>query len=576
MKSLYEKNKEVLTDFAIMAVFSLFAIAPLFSPGYFTQAHDAHHSVFFLVQMDQNIKEGVFWPRWGPDHALGYGYPLWLLYAPLAYYVAEAFHLIGLGFTNSVKAGWILFTLFGMLGTYLLVLRWWRNRWGAIVAGLVYVYVPYHLVDIYVRAAYAEYAAVAWFPWVLLAFYELTRRKSLRSVSVAAVAYGALMLTHSGTIILFTPVLAAWVAFWLACAWFRGKKFPLKATSYSILAGMLAIGFAAIFLFPAVVEKKYIVESQWVGGSYNYRMNFTYFFQLFEPFWGFGYSVPGPEDGMPLQLGLVAFALAASGCCFALKSRLREREEILFAGVVLLVAMFMMTKASEPLWDHVPSLSLIQFPWRFLGIAALAMAVMAGGLLPALDLKAPQMGFFLASLVVLGSLWYVTPRLTDISKVDESPGGPTAFELQYPDMIGMTIWTKSQPKDSPLVPYYRGKSKELVKAHVLKGQGTVRQLFHGGSTDVVEVDASTPVVLQFYTYYFPGWRATIDGKPAAIRPEGKFGLITLDVPKGRHVVRVHMGGFSTPVRKLGGLTTLATSIALLGLWAFGRPRTHGS
>jgi hypothetical protein len=574
MRLFSSKKWELLADFAIMAAFGLFAISPLLSPGYFTKAHDAHHSVFFLVQMDQNIREGVLWPRWGPDHALGYGYPLWLLYAPLAYYAAEAFHLLGLGFTNSVKAGWLLFTLIGMFGAYLLVLRWWRNRWGAIVAGLVYVYVPYHLVDIYVRAAYSEYAAAAWFPWVLLAFYELVDRKSLRSAGLAALAYGALMLTHSGTIILFTPILAVWVGFWLVASWYRERRFPIRGTVYSLFAGVLAIGIAGVFLIPAVIEKKYILESQWVAGSYNYRMHFTYLFQLFEPFCGFGYSVPGPKDGMPLQLGLIPFLLSAVACCFALRSEVENRKEILFAGAMLAVTAFMMLPASEPVWKSVPAFSLIQFPWRLLGISAILMTVMAGGMLPSLKVDAPWAGVLVASLVVLGSIGYVTPRLTDISKVDESPGGPTAFELRYPDMIGMTIWTRVQPKDSPMVPYYQGKVEQIVKAHILEGRGKVRQLFHGGSTDVVEVDAKTPVVLQFYTYYFPGWQATVDGAPAAIRPEGDFGLITLDVPQGRHVVRVHIGGFSTPARKAGGAATLLSLVILLASLFFGKRRVH--
>ncbi len=569
MKAILDGKRNLLTDFAIMVAFSMFALSPLFSPGYFTEAHDAHHRVFFLVQLDQNIREGVLWPRWGPDHALGYGYPLWLLYAPFAYYVAEGFHLLGLGLTNSVKAGWISFTLFGMLGAYLLVARWWQDRWGAIVAGLVYLSVPYHLVDVYVRAAYAEYVAAAWFPWVLLTFYEVTERRTPRDVVLAAIAYGALMLTHSGTIILFTPMLAVWVAFWLLHKWHRNGRFPLKATVYSVMAGLLAIGLASIFLIPAVLEKKFILESQWVGGSYDYRMHFTYFFQLFEPFWGFGYSIPGPNDGMPLQLGIVPFLLSVAACCFALRRRLERSEEILFSGAVLLATLFMMTPISEPVWEAIPALSLIQFPWRLLGLTAVLMAVMAGGLVPSLQSESRIVGVLLASIVVLGSLGYVTPRLTDISKVDESPGGPTAFELRYPDMIGMTVWTRTQPKDSPMVPYYRGKEKQLVKAHILEGKGSVRPVFHGGSTDVVEVDAETPIVLQFYTYYFPGWQATVDGKPVQIRPGGDLGLITLNVPKGRHVVRVHMGSFSTPARKAGGVVTLLTSLILAGMWAVG-------
>ena len=91
---------------------------PLFAPGYFLKAHDARHSIFFLVEFDRSFSEGALWPVWGPDHAVGFGYPTFLLYAPLAFYVGEAFHLLGLGFAAATKATWALGFLLGAAGSY--------------------------------------------------------------------------------------------------------------------------------------------------------------------------------------------------------------------------------------------------------------------------------------------------------------------------------------------------------------------------------------------------------------------------------------------------------------------------
>ncbi len=559
-------NRRAIGRLALLLGLSVFAWAALLAPGYFTHAHDAHHSVFFLVQFDQNIRDGILWPRWGADHALGYGYPLWLLYAPLAYYVAEAFHLIGLGFTSAVKATWIVFTLWGMFGMYALARRWWgRHQWGPEIAALVYAYVPYHLVDMYVRASLAEYAAMSWFPWVVLAFDRLLDEGSARSVGLAALALGALMLTHSGTIVVFTPFLAVWVAFRLALLW-RDSGFPARETLLALVAGVLAMALAAIFLVPMVVEKRYIVEAQWVHGTYNYRMQFVYPFQLLDPRWGFGYSVPGPKDGMPFQLGLVPLFLSLAACCLAAFRRFPRRREVVFAAVVMAVTIFLMLPISLPVWDAFPPAALIQFPWRLLMITAFLMAVMAGALAPALD-GLGEAGALLAALVVVGSLAYVTPQLTPVSAVDESTSGPTAFETKYPDMIGITAWTKKAPKDSPMVGYYMGKGP-LVKAHILKGSGSVKLLHHGGADDRVEVKAESPVTLQFYTYYFPGWKATVDGTPTPIRPEGDLGLITLDVPPGDHVVRIRMGTMSTPARRVGTVVSLVTLALTLAMFAW--------
>jgi hypothetical protein len=47
------------------------------------------------------------------------------------------------------------------------------SRLAGLVAGLLYVYVPYHLAGIYVRGALNDTLLLAWYPWVFLAFDRL-------------------------------------------------------------------------------------------------------------------------------------------------------------------------------------------------------------------------------------------------------------------------------------------------------------------------------------------------------------------------------------------------------------------
>jgi hypothetical protein len=74
----------------------------------------------------------------------------------------------------------------------------------------------------------------------------------------------------------------------------------------------------------------------------------------------------------------------------------------------------------------------------------------------------------------------------------------------------------------------------------------------------VRVRSEEGTAVQFYTYYFPGWRVYVDGErlpDAALRPEGPQGLLTVDVPPGEHRVLLRWG--DTPVRSLGKALTLA-------------------
>ena len=74
--------------------------------------------------------------------------------------------------------------------------------------------------------------------------------------------------------------------------------------------------------------------------------------------------------------------------------------------------------------------------------------------------------------------------------------------------------------------------------------------------------------LQFYTYYFPGWRVYVDGERLpqdALRPEGVHGLLTVDIPAGEHRVLLRWG--DTPLRLTGKSLTLACLLLALILVA---------
>ncbi|MGC9332996.1 MAG: hypothetical protein ACP5JJ_02540, partial [Anaerolineae bacterium] len=158
----------------LIVLLSLFPISPMLQPGYQWDAHDARHSVYFLFEFDRGIQDGKLYPRWQPDFAFGYGYPFFNIYGPLSSYVGEVFHLLGMGFTDAVKAVFALsVTLSGlaMYGFAKQVLRRKDRPPGPSRAGLVaavaYMVIPYRLVDLYVRASLAECSAYALIPLVL-------------------------------------------------------------------------------------------------------------------------------------------------------------------------------------------------------------------------------------------------------------------------------------------------------------------------------------------------------------------------------------------------------------------------
>jgi hypothetical protein len=576
----------------LIVVLSIFAWGPLLTPAYFFNAHDARHSVFFLVEFDQTFRDGFWWPRWSPDFAFGYGYPLFNLYAPLAFYTAELLHLPGLGFTTTIKAMYILATIGAGLGMYGFVKRLFGPQAG-LLAGGVYMYAPFHLLDIFVRSAYAEFVALAIVPFLFLAFTDLVAAPTLRRTALAALAYGLLTLTHHTTFFTFSPLLIVYIIYLLVIKHRFRLKLLLLNSVYVAGAGLLGILLAAIYLIPFIAETPFIKVEQWTSGSYNYLQHFVYFSQFLLPQWGYGYSGPGLQDDISFQLGIVVIALAGFALVNLFTRPFPHRGTALFFFVSTLVVIFLMSPLAEPVWRVVPIATLVQFPWRLLGMTAFTMSVVAGSLLAGANRQAsmdsqslipikpdvsrspstvhylPSSSLYLLCLVViLASFPYTLPQYTEIPGWAETPLAVVNWDQgSIVDRVGMVSFTQEQPNTSPLEQQYLN-GEPLSAATILRGQGRVETLHRGGASSQVKIAAAGPVTVQFYTYDYPGWRVTLDGQPVPHRHEPPFGLITVDVPTGEHSVLLRMG--STPPRTAGAIISGLALLTIAGLYIWNK------
>jgi len=552
----------------LVIAFSLFAVLPLAGPDYFFKAHDAPHSVFFLTEFDAALRDGVWYPGWGTDQALGYGYPTFVYYSPLAYYLAEGFHLLGATKVAAVKWTWALATVGAGLAMYAYGRRVLGRQRG-LLAAVVYVYIPYHLVDIYVRAALAEYCAFVWMPLALLAFHRLQEEPTARRLAQAGLSYGALWLTHNVTTLAFTPLLAAYVLCRLLSrregvdAWKGVAGRGLAA----LVASLWGMGIAAALLLPNLLERSYINQEQWVRAGYGYAQHFVYPSQLLSGSWGYGAAGPGPVDGMSFQLGAMAVILAAGAVAGGLRRSPPERRLILFYAGVTLLLLFLMLWISLPLWDRLPIAALIQFPWRFLSLTAVTLSALAG-MAWAGTSHARLGGPLLVLLVVvaLASYRYTLPEYTPVPEMAEGPLLVLEFETEYPDMVGMTAWTREQPSPSgsALLPQYLA-GEPLVTAEALAPGASVEMIRAAGASDELWVRSEAGTALRFFTYYFPGWRVYVDGRrldESALRPETAYGLLTVDIPAGEHRVLLRWG--DTPLRLAGKALTLACLAVAVG------------
>ncbi len=571
----------------LLLLLSLLAIAPLCQPGYFWGAHDARHSVYFLFEFDRSIQDGIWYPRWSPDFAFGYGYPFFNIYGSLAFYLGEAFHLLGLDFVSAVKAVFAFSVLLSGVTTFLFVRRIMGSPAG-LLAGLVYIYIPYHIVDVYIRASLAESLALAFLPLNLWLFYETAAAPRLAAVLGAGLSYAGLMLTHNGLALLFSPLLGIYLISLLLSRTLVGRErglsgeFPevarrlVRSSLPPILGLLLGLGLSAIFWLPMALEFKYVRLDQWMGGYYGYRDHFVYLFQLFSPFWGYGLSEPGLEDGFPFQLGAIPLVF---GVLSLVALRRVERGELrrllLFFQLTTVVIIFLMLPTSIPLWEVLRLVTFAQFPWRLLTLAIVALSFLAGSILVGADSQgvSPLAVVVLAALVILGSYPYLMPQIVEPAEGPLSLQGLMRFQHSAGEMTGSTTWVHEIPTWSAMAEYVVSEDKPITTKVDYESLPKREERIivgtkgYGTTFEKVIFRARKEGRITFNTFYYPGWHAYLleseEGpieRELKIVPHGTWGKITVSVPEGDHYLLLRFE--DTPVRVVGKCITALSVLVI--------------
>ncbi len=563
-------RRQLDTGLLVAVLLALFAVWPLLTPGMPNTADGPIH-FYRAVDMQQAWQDGVLYPRWSANLALGYGTPLFDFAPPLLYLAMMVLNQLGLDLALAMKLVVILFVFIAAIGMYVLG-RDTLGREAGWVSAAAYLYAPYRLRELYIQGNYAQFLGLASYPLILWAFFHVIESGRLRWTGVGGISLAVLLLSHNISAMIFAPLLAVYIVFWLILQRGRGLR-PLRD---AVLTGLLGLGLSAFFWLPAFYESRWIQLSLITKGHFDFRLNFLSLPELFAPYTALDFSAVNVH--LPRSLGWAMIALALLGLAAAVWGRglARHQRWLVVLSVVLLAACtFMMLPASTPLWENVPLLKLAEFPWRILGIAAVPLALAAGAGAKLLGAVLPRRsGYWGAPLALLGilipSLFYLFPQQPFVDLSGAQVKDITAYELRT-KAFGTTsageflpLWTTQHPTDSPMVADYKaGRLPDKIDRTSLPADVQVQETGRGYSWNGFRFQADRPFTARFNTLWFPGWQATLDGQPVDAGPQSPTGLIELDVPAGTHTVRLSFG--TTLPRVLADAISAIALLALLGL-----------
>ena len=536
-----------IRHYSHLGALTLLAIWPLLVSGIPTIGDGRNH-FYRLSELAWHIQHGEVYPRWFADMHYGFGAPVLNYYAPFTYYLTLTFRLFTPSIAVCILLGYVLMMAVAVFGTYF----WVRDQFDSALAGFVaaaaYGLAPYMYINIFHRGAYPELWGMALSPWLFWSAYHLVHNDSRRARLTFTLLYAVLILTHVVSTFILTPLV---VVYLLALSLTKGSwrsmgQAMLRCSLF--LAHSLAL--ASFFLLPVLFESRYVQLFRTFLPEYlDYRRNFLTLATLFSPPPNFDpYLV---ANDMPASLGwpqaILAFA-AIVVLLFARKSLSRAFQiNFLICFSLFAASSFLTLSYSTPLWDIFPLARFIQFPWRLIGATSLLLAALAGAGLDRLAafLRRASTG---PALTAVTAFFFFSLSWTYHANFPSFPMTFTPADVIRHEItsgaIGTTSageylprWVSELPAPDTLLPHYAEDPNPSRFAPPPSGV-TFAVSRPSLTSEVVTYNSSEPFTATFYTFYFPGWVAALDGRPAIIRVSEPGGLITVPVPTGQHTLRV--------------------------------------
>jgi hypothetical protein len=262
---------------------------------------------------------------------------------------------------------------------------------------------------------------------------------------------------------------------------------------------------------------------------------------------------------MGFGLGPVHLVLVGAAFLVAVRTR-RKRPRVFkivaFFSILLGASLFLTLGASRFVWQVLTFLGPLQFPWRFLSLATVCTAFLCGAVIGQVGPEGRRGDATRVAIVAFGLLYlgvvHARPRKAfEARDADVSPQliatrgiAATAREFE-------PIWVSQFPSGPAIQPLTFVTAEGLLVNSRLRP--TVREF---------TLDVRMAGRVRINTFYFPGWTVVLDGVTQPVDHGNPQGLMELDVPAGRHVLRVVFE--DTPIRAAASLVSLATLAGLLG------------
>lgn len=541
-------------------------------PGNLIKTHDGNYHLYRFATSISAFDDGQKFLQLDTDQLQGFGQAPNLFYGSMLSWLVLVVFKITSNLQISLMFLMLVATIATTFGAYYASKKIFKSEKAGFFTALFFTLEPFHVGELLTRGSFSEYLAFVFIPFIILAIYQIifeSKTDFKRIFMLAFSAFGIIM-NHNLTAVLIAAMAALFVVFNIR------KVFSKPKILFSlILAGILAVGFSAIFILPFLEVREVGIYNifnpdfqKWfyVNGSQVTPADAWLPTNMFRP----------PAGHASVVFGLSPVLLVLTIGFLVFRKDIKNENYRRFSMMSIIIsAIFVLF--STRIFAFIPAVqnfhSMLQFSQRMLIIQSVLLPFVAGYFIGE-KLKNKREIMITAAIASISYI-HITTSAIEPGKVSLPMNVGVDYNLVDGISIAMGEYQPIFPKvenvkdiSATAAGYVKKTiSEKGRKADVISGSAKISGFEKKGSRmRLVVSENKNGAEIELPMFYYPGFKAVLNGKLVKTSYSNKNRMVSVKLNPGQNgALEVYYG--ISPATKIGsivsGLSFLACGLFMV-------------